>query len=88
MKNAGLLSNRQINVKTIHSIQENPQDTAPFNRSPTREMVYARTTELASLAGRMPYEINQHDYERAKRELTGERDFEKQRAILDLNSLF
>ncbi len=51
----------------------------------TREMVHARTSELATLAGRRPYEIIQRDYEQAKRELTGERDFDKQEAILHLN---
>jgi len=50
---------------------------------PTRAMVYARTRELASLAGRSPLEICQDDYEQAKRELTGESDLERQGAMLD-----
>ncbi len=54
-------------------------------RPVTREMVYARTVELASLAGRSSHQIKQMDYERAKRELTGESDFDKQQAMLDFN---
>jgi len=48
-------------------------------------MVYARTIELASLAGRASHEIKQFDYEQAKRELTGESDFDKQQAVFDFN---
>jgi hypothetical protein len=48
-------------------------------------MVYARTIEIASLAGRASYEIKQFDYEQAKRELTGESDFEKQEAVFEFN---
>ncbi len=50
---------------------------------PTREMVRSRTLELASIAGREPHQIRQADYEQAKRELTGESDFDRQQAILD-----
>lgn len=50
---------------------------------PTREMVRHRTIELASLAGRGPLEIKQCDYERAKREVTGETDFDRQQEILN-----
>ncbi len=32
-----------------------------------------RTLELALLAGRAPHEIRQADYERAKREITGDK---------------
>lgn len=49
----------------------------------TRSMVYARTTALASIAGRPSHAIRQSDYERAKRELTGESDFNRQEEILD-----
>jgi hypothetical protein len=49
----------------------------------TREMVYARTVELSELAGRDSLQIHQRDYERAKRELTGESDFDRQQAVLD-----
>jgi hypothetical protein len=48
-------------------------------------MVRTRTEELASSAGRRSHDIHQRDYEQAKRELTGERDFDKQQAILNLN---
>ncbi len=46
-------------------------------------MVHDRTIELALLAGRNSHQIRQVDYERAKRELTGESDFERQQEILD-----
>lgn len=49
---------------------------------PTREMVRLRTLELASIAGRQAHQIHQNDYERAKRELTGESDLERQEAAL------
>lgn len=50
----------------------------------TREMLYARTMELALLAGRSAHQIKQVDYERAKRELTGESDFDRQQAVLEM----
>ena len=50
----------------------------------TREMLYARTMELALMAGRSAHQIKQVDYERAKRELTGESDFDRQQAVLDM----
>ena len=37
--------------------------------SVTREMVYTRTRELARIAGRIPPQVSQVDYEQAKREL-------------------
>lgn len=48
----------------------------------TPRMVRSRTVELAISAGRSPIEIKQSDYEQAKRELTGETDFERQLAVL------
>ncbi len=45
-------------------------------------MVRRRTVELATSAGRSPIEIRQRDYEQAKRELTGETDFDRQQAVL------
>jgi hypothetical protein len=63
-------------------------DTALLVRPITREMVYTRTIELATLAGRNPLQINQMDYERAKRELTGESDFDKQQAVLDFSEYY
>lgn len=50
----------------------------------TREMVYARTRELARIAGRVAPQVSQVDYEQAKRELTGESQADRQDAILDL----
>lgn len=51
--------------------------------SVTRQMVYDRTLELALIDGRNSLQIKQVDYERAKRELTGESDFDRQQQILD-----
>ena len=48
----------------------------------TPEMVRARTVELAINAGRTSIEIRQRDYEQAKRELTGETDFDRQHSVL------
>lgn len=49
----------------------------------TRDMVYARTRELALLAGRIPPQVSQIDYEQARRELTGESNIDRQNAVLD-----
>jgi hypothetical protein len=49
----------------------------------TREKVRARTRELAILAGRSADDISQLDYERAKRELTGESNIDRQEAVLN-----
>lgn len=49
----------------------------------TREMVQARTRELALIAGRVPPHVLQADYELARRELTGESDPDRQDAMLD-----
>lgn len=49
----------------------------------TRAMVHARTSELASIAGRTPLDVSQADYEQAKLELTGESDMDRQGAILE-----
>ena len=51
--------------------------------SVTREMVRSRARELAMIAGHTPSHVTQADYERAKRELTGESDRDRQDAILD-----
>lgn len=60
--------------------------TTPLNHPVTPEMVYARTLQLATNEGRNSHEIRQADYERAKRELTGETDFDRQQAMLGQNS--
>jgi hypothetical protein len=49
----------------------------------TRAMARARAAELSAIAGRGPAEVTQADYERAKRELTGESDIDRQDALLD-----
>jgi len=49
----------------------------------TRDMVHARTQELVLISGREAHQIRQSDYEQAKRELTGEWDFDRQQTILD-----
>jgi len=49
----------------------------------TREGLRARARELAVIAGRVPPQVSQLDYEQAKRELTGESEGDRQDAILD-----
>jgi hypothetical protein len=56
---------------------------APRTVGITREMVYARTRELAVQAGRKPLQISSGDYARARVELTGETDMDRQEAVLD-----
>lgn len=51
-------------------------------RRVTPDMVRSRTVELALKAGRSSMEIRQRDYEQAKRELTGETDYDRQHAVL------
>ncbi len=46
------------------------------------QRVKSRTVELAIREGRSSVEIRQCDYEQAKRELTGETDFDRQLAVL------
>jgi hypothetical protein len=48
----------------------------------TRASIRARTRELALRAGRVPPHVAQADYEQAKRELTGESDWDRQEAAL------
>jgi len=58
---------------------ENSTRTGPV----TREMVGARARELALIAGHPPPHVSQTDYERAKRELTGESEIDRQEAVLE-----
>jgi len=70
----------------MENIQTNPGSGHGFvvvTRSVTRQMVHDRTLELALIDGRDSHQIRQVDYERAKRELTGESDFDRQQQILD-----
>jgi hypothetical protein len=46
------------------------------------EMVEARARELAAIAGRVPPELSEADYQQAKRELTGEPEMDVQEAAL------
>lgn len=70
------MKNNQLNSTTTTA-------TPHFKSSTATERVHARTEELALLAGRHGYEINQRDYEQAKREITGESDFDKQQVFLN-----
>lgn len=56
---------------------------AAGRRQVTRAKAQTRARELAEIAGRVPTGVKQEDYERAKRELTGESDSDRQDAILD-----
>jgi len=47
------------------------------------EMLQARARELAALAGRAPSQVDQIDFEQAKRELTTAPGTDRQEAILD-----
>jgi hypothetical protein len=60
-------------------------DHPPFPQmAPTmRDKLHALTCLLAQKAGRIAPRVSQADYERAKREVTGEADLERQNAILD-----
>jgi hypothetical protein len=49
----------------------------------TPEMVEARARELAAIAGRVPPQPSQVDYEQAKRELTGEPELDAQETALE-----
>ena len=49
----------------------------------TPEMVEPRARELAAIAGRIPPQPSQVDYEQAKRELTGGPDIDIQEAVLE-----
>lgn len=50
-------------------------------------MVYQLTDELAARDSRERHEIRRSDYERAKLELTGESNLDKQMEILKSNDL-
>jgi hypothetical protein len=71
--------------------QELPKETGKPARTPppvTRERVHARTRELASLAGRACHQVTRSDYERAKREITGERLAHRQEGLLDSHAFW
>lgn len=70
-------------MENIQTAQRPVSGSIASTRSVTRQMVHDRTLELALTAGRNSHQIRQADYERAKRELTGESDFDRQQQILD-----
>lgn len=85
------LSSRRVVGARVTSmkvpIEINSESAMSTNRpflagSVSREKVYARTTELAILAGRQAHEIRKCDYDRAKQELTGCSDQDQQLLIL------
>jgi hypothetical protein len=49
----------------------------------TQDMVETRAVELATIAGHVPLEPSEADYEQAKRELTGEPEMDVQEAALE-----
>jgi hypothetical protein len=49
----------------------------------TREMLHQRARELALIAGHVPPQVTQADYEQAKRELTGGPDEDPRDALLE-----
>ena len=49
----------------------------------TRKMVRTRAIELAIIEGRTPEEVSKSDWERAKRELTGEPEMDPKEALLE-----
>jgi hypothetical protein len=53
----------------------------------TRELIHLRACELALTNRRYFGRVSQADYQQAKMELTGERDTERQEAILTQDSL-
>lgn len=70
-------------MKNIQTAQRPANESVATIGSVTRQMVHERTLELALTAGRNSHQIRQADYEQAKRELTGESDFDRQQQILD-----
>ena len=65
-----------------HSKIGNAMELSLSSHPMTSQSVRSRTVELAIRAGRSSLEIRQCDYERAKRELTGETDSARQLAAL------
>jgi hypothetical protein len=60
-------------------LTENAQGIGPV--SP--EMIRARARELALIAGRVPPQVSQIDYEQARRELTDGAETDRQAALLE-----
>lgn len=66
----------------IYKIKNQTEFPEKITHQVTPDMVRARTVELANHAGRHAHEILQTDYERAKRELTGETNHARQQAVI------
>lgn len=81
------LLNKPNNYLTLRMIYNLFKNESPVGNTtlvhPTREMVLSRTIHLASIEGREAHQIKQCDYEQAKRELTGESNFDRQQSVLD-----
>lgn len=58
-------------------------DGADGARALTRKMVHDRTRELAMAAGRAPFDVTHADYQRARRDITGESEFDRQDRVLN-----
>ncbi len=63
-------------------MQGTPRSRASGHGRVTRESIHLRACELALTNRRHFGRVSQADYEQAKMELTGERDTERQEAIL------
>ena len=70
-------------MKTIHRSETVLREMSTTVGPVSRERVHARTQQLALLAGRLPPQVSQTDYEQAKREITGETEPDRQNAALD-----
>jgi hypothetical protein len=74
---------------TINIMQKNPLNKGVLTENGsgigtvTRDMVEARASELAAIAGRIPLEPSEADYEQAKRELTGDPEMDVQETALE-----
>lgn len=58
-------------------------DGALAVRASARKMVHDRTRELALAAGRAPFDVTHADYQRARRDITGESEFDRQDRVLN-----
>ncbi|MDA9764285.1 hypothetical protein N9C83_02875 [Opitutales bacterium] len=70
-----------MNVEIKKDLSDKVENSA--SNPVTRKAVNERTHELAKLAKRTYPDITQGDYEKAKREITGETDIDKQNTALD-----
>ncbi|HUG11732.1 MAG TPA: hypothetical protein VMM36_11990 [Opitutaceae bacterium] len=71
-------------MNRTHFDQLVPTDNYADSTPAVRDLVHARTEELAVMAGRSPQDVSLDDYAQAKRELTGQSDRMLQDAVLGL----